>query len=422
MNSRLGIELSPRTLRGVRRQGWGRTQTRVVEIAWDPENPAEAVRALKQELGPARRIAVALDLALLFAKHVKLPPLPAIQRQNILRLEPERFFPVRAEDLVVAVPGDGNLVFAARATSLAAWIAALEELASVDLIEPSPSALARALARAAVEEAVVVFDARDDGVGVVEIRAGRPARVRRLFGDLDAAAEALTTDGASSVYLTPWNDDRASALAAQLGGEPPQPLPVVSDVPGSFLPAYGAALAIGQRHDMAHTLIPPELAARIGMRRRREVAVAGLACTAALVFALTSLDAWQRRGLRAVERELAALKQRGETALALYQRIEALGHEAQALEQIGAAGSEPLGVLLALSRRLPTGAYLRSLRFSSGAWQMDGYAPQAAQLAAALAAAPEFRDVRFLSATNRVTMSDQTYESISLAFRFVPAP
>src|SRR3989454_11759525 len=144
MMARLGIELGARTLRGVRLEGWYRTRARTVEIEWDSEHPGEAVAALRQHLGPARRIALALDLPLLFTKQVKLPALGPAGKRSILRLEPERFFAVRAEDIVPAGRGDDNLVFAAKEGPLAEWVAALEQLGPGDAVEPGPVALGRA--------------------------------------------------------------------------------------------------------------------------------------------------------------------------------------------------------------------------------------------------------------------------------------
>src|SRR3989449_7927920 len=94
--ARLGVELGTRTIRAVRLEGWPRPRTRAVEIAWDRESPDEAVQALGQHLGAPRRIAVAVDLPLLFTKRVKLPTLPAAERRRILRLPPQRVFPLRA--------------------------------------------------------------------------------------------------------------------------------------------------------------------------------------------------------------------------------------------------------------------------------------------------------------------------------------
>src|SRR6267378_5655225 len=229
MMARLGVELGPRALRAVRLEGWYRPRARVVEVECDPDNPPEAVEALRQHLGPARRIAVALDLPLLFIKQVKLPPLSEAEKRNILRLEPERFFPVRAEEMVPAVRGDDNLVFAAREAPLATWVAALQALGPVDVIEPGPTALARALAQVQLTGAVVLLDGQGDGVGVVEIREGRVTRARRVFGGLDDAAAVLHENGGApgTLYLTPWNEDRVRVLGAVLPEATVQPLPAV---------------------------------------------------------------------------------------------------------------------------------------------------------------------------------------------------
>src|SRR2546426_1502925 len=198
MMARLGVELGARALRGVRLEGWLRLRARVVEVDCDPASPAEAVDALRHHLGPARRIAIALDVPLLFIKRLKLPPLGEPEKRNILRLEPERFFPVRAEEIVPAVRGDDDLVFAAKEALLAAWVAALEELAPVDVVEPGPLALARALAQVQLMGAVVLIDGQADGIGVVEIREGRVTHARRVFGALDDAAAALFENGGAS--------------------------------------------------------------------------------------------------------------------------------------------------------------------------------------------------------------------------------
>src|SRR5260370_13469799 len=179
--ARLGIELGARTIRGVRVEGWPHRhrRTRAAEIEWDAEHSAQAVQALRQ-LGSAHRIEVAVDLSLLHTKRVKLPALPAAERRRILRLEPERFFAVRAQDLVPAVRADDDLVFAAKETELAGWVTALQRVAPVELVDPVPAALARALARAPVGDGVTLLDGGADGIGLVEIRGGRGPRARRL--------------------------------------------------------------------------------------------------------------------------------------------------------------------------------------------------------------------------------------------------
>ncbi len=423
MMARLGVELGARTIHAVRVEGWPHPRTRAVEIEWDRENPDEAVQALRQHLGAARRVAVAVDLPLLCVKRVSLPALPAAERRNILRVEPERFFAVRAEDIVPAVRADDDLVFAAREAPLATWIGALERLAPVDMVEPAPLALSRALAHASLRDAVMVCDAGGDGIGLVELRGGRVTRARRLFGDLDGVASAVASDGSpATLYLIPWSEERAGALATLLPGVTVQPLPAVAEVAGPFLPAYGAALAIGTEPDFASTLVSPELGRGIRARHRRELGLAVGACALALAFALTSMDDWRARATRELDAGLQALRQRAAPALALQTQLEAMARQAQAIREIDAERPDPLRVLLALSRQLPPGAFVRAVRSSGADWQVEGYAPNAARLLAGLGAAPEFKEIHFLSATSRAQIGDRTYESFALAFRYAPAP
>jgi len=425
MMARLGVELGARALRGVRLEGWLRPRARVVEVECDPANPAEAVEALRQHLGPARRIAIALDVPLLFMKRVKLPPLGEPEKRNILRLEPERFFPVRAEEIVPAVRDD-DLVFAAKEAPLATWVAALEELGPVEVVEPGPLALARALAQVQLMGALVLLDGQDDGIGVVEIREGRVTRARRVFGALDDAAAALLENGGASggvpIYLTPWNEERARVLGTLLPEAMVRPLPTVADVVGPFLPAFGAALGIGTKPNFARTLVSPELGARITARWWRELGLAVAVAAAALVFAVASADAWRARATRELEASLQSLKQRAAPTLSLQNQLQALDREAQAIRQVEQKRPDPLGVLLALSKQLPAGAYLRGIRWSGTEWQIDGYAPNTSRLMAQLGAAPEFKEMRFLSATTRGALGENNYESFALAFRYAPAP
>src|SRR5439155_1735807 len=175
--------------------------------------------------------------------------------------------------IVPAVRGDDDFVFAAKETPLATWVAALEELGPVDMVEPGPLALARALARVQVTGAVVLLDRQADGIGVVEIREGRVTRARRVLG-------------------------------------------------------LAVAVAV-----------------------------------AALVFAVASADAWRARATRGLEASLQSLKQRAAPALSLQNQLQALDREAQAIRQVEQKRPDPLGVLLALSKQLPAGAYLRGIRW-----------------------------------------------------------
>jgi hypothetical protein len=416
------VELDARAIRGVRVDGWRGRPVRAAEAEWDPENPAEGVRALRKNLGRARRVAVAVRLPLLFAKRVRLPPLPRAERRRVLRLEPQRFFPVRLEDVVVAV-GRGDFVFAAREAPITAWVRALEELGPVDLVEPGPVALGRALGRRGIADGIALLDDAERGVGLIDIRGGEVDCVRRLYGPLAEAAPALATAGGSvtlTIYLAPWDEERARALASHLPDCTLEPLPSSRDVPADFLSAYGAALGVGR--DLADALLPDELDARIVARRRRGYIVAAVACAASVLFALTSADAWRARAARDIDTRVHALEGRAAPVIALQSELAMRRRQADAVARIEAERPDPLMVLLALSRHLPAGAHLQSLGLTGASWQIDGFAPQAAEVTQSLGSAPGFREVHVLSATNRARVGDRTYESFSVAFRFVPTP
>jgi hypothetical protein len=414
---RLGIELDAGVLRAVRVSG-NRGAVQVAETPWDPERPEEAVQLLREAFGPARQVAVSIGLPLLLVKRVKLPPIPAADRAAILQLEPQRFFAVRLEELVASVRDEDDLVFAAREAPLTQWLTALQSLGPIQRVEPSPLALARALADRRVTDAVVLLDG-GSGVGLIEIRAGQVTRVRRLYGELPEAAAALGENG-ERVAVIPWNEERVAALAARLPSSRLAPLPSVGDLSPPFLSAYGAALGIDR--PLVGALMPDELRAGIRRRRQRQLWWAGLAAVVAAVFALTSMVERRDRSAREIDAAIRALSHRATQAMTLQGQLETLNRQAGAIMQAGAERPDPLSTLLALSKHLPAGAYLRSMRAAGAEWQIDGYASQAAQLIQVLGAAPEFRGVHFLSATNRVQVGTRSYETFSLAFRFVPAP
>jgi Tfp pilus assembly protein PilN len=422
---RLGIELDTGVIRAVRFQKGRGSPAQVVEATWDPERPEEAVQAIRESLGAAQHVSVAIGLPLLLVKRVKLPPVPAPDRAAILQLEPQRFFPVRLEDVIAAVRDDDDLVFAAREAPLTQWLTALRSLGPINRVEPGPLALCRALAEQNLTDAVVLLDGTEtgSGVGLIEIRGGRLAQVRRLYGELTDAAAVLGGNGQSGpskILVTPWDEERARTLAGRLPTATIEPLPPVGEVAASFASAYGAAL--GTDRPLVGALMPDQLRGEIRRRGRRNLLLAGLAVVFAFVFALNSLSVRKDRSAREIEARVEALSAPAAQALAVQTQLETLNRQAGAIERVVAQRADPLAVLQALSRRLPPGAYLRTMRIAAGEWQIEGYASQAAQLIQVLGAVPEFRNVHFLSATNRVQVEDRSYETFSLAFRFVPAP
>ena len=419
MSGSIGIEIDGRSLRAVRLDGRGGRRLRTIEIPWDPDEPAEGARLLRESLGRAERVSLAIRLPLLFAKRVRLPPMPPAERRKALRLEPQRYFPVRLEDLVVSVRED-DLVFAAREESVGGWIRALEALGPIHLVEPGPIALARALGKAGITDAVVTLDDRERGTGVVDVRAGVVSGVRRLYGGPAEAAGVLADGTERPRYLSPWSEDRAAAWATPLPGMTLDPLPAVGAVPDAFLTAYGAALGSGNGLDQ--TLLPDEQRERIVTRRRRSVGVAALAAAAAAAFLLVSVDAWRSRAADRLAGDVAALEARAGPALELQGQLAMLDRQALGVTEVAATRPDPLRALLAVTQRLPAGAYLRSLRFAGGEWQVEGFAPRAAQVTQAFGSAPELSGVRVLAATNRARTGEGTNESFALAFRLAQRP
>ncbi len=414
----LGVELGPELVRAVRLERWGR-RLQVLELHWDPKDPGEMVKSLRESLGPAGRLAVTVDLSFLFAKQVSLPPLSAVEKRRILMLEPERFFPVRAEELVLAARGEDNLVFAARASMLGSWLDALGTIGPVELVEPSPVSLARALGKFDSGEATILMEEKNEGVGIAEIAAGRVRRVRRTSDPAAlATAVAEKADGTRQIYLRPLNGSADwHPLGANAGaGE----LPSVAGIAPSHLAAYGAALGIGS--GIEEGLLPADLARRIARRRRQSFILSGVACVLGLMFALIALDGFRSRTLQRLEVESARLRPPAERTLALQRQADVLGQESRAVAAIEAERLDPLAALAALTTRLPPGAYLTALRSTGRDWQIDGFAREAAPLVARFEEDPSFDNVHFLSATRRTRMDGKLYESFSIALRLVPAP
>jgi Tfp pilus assembly protein PilN len=409
-------------IRAVRLGGWGRNRLQTLELHWDPGQPAEAAAALRESLGQIGRLSVAVDLSFLFAKQVRLPPLTPEEKRRILTLEPERFFPVRAEELILALRAEDNLVFAARAAQLGTWLTAFETIAPIELVEPAAVSLARALGRADATKATILMEQKDERVGILEVEAGRVHRVCRIGSDPAelASAVAATSEETGQVYLRPLNGNRDWHPAAGARMASARELPSVAGVAPSHLAAYGAALGLGGELDEA--MLPADLARRITGRRRRSLALGVVACLLALVFALVSLDGFRSRTLRKLDAAIAQVRAPAEQVLALERQADTLTREARGVATMAAERLDPVAALAALTRRLGPGAHLTVLRSSGPDWQIEGYAREAAPLVARLEEDPLFEEVHFLSATSRTRLNGRVYESFSIALRLVPAP
>lgn len=424
MSPRLGLELGRDAIRAVLASGWPRRSLRSLDVAWDPEEPGPAFAALRDTFGAVRQVCVAVDLALLRAKRVKLPALPGPERRRILGLEPERYFAVRGEELVFASRDSDDLIFAMSQSLLTSWMSALA-MFGVERIEPGPVALARALARVGVTDGLVLRGGEGRGVEALELRDGRLHNVRWLYGDLapsasELAADSAAVDNVSGVYLDPWQEETARQLADRWPDREVKPLPGVADLGPAHLCAYGATL--GTERAWRESLLTPELERQHRRRRRTRLIAAAASCAAAALFLLSSLDADRAQAERQLDARIVGLRDRASGVLTLQERAAALSRQAQAISDIEAERADLLSTLLQLSRGLPADAWIRTIQAEPPDWYLDGWARDAAALIPLFENDPRFEDVQFRSATSRAQIGNETYDYFSLALRTVPAP
>jgi len=387
-----------------------------MEIEWSADVPDHAVAALKERFGTGGRIAVAVDMSELFVKRLRLPALPPTQRRRMLALDPERYFPVRDEAVVVGVRDD-DLVVAARAVPFDRMTEALESLGAVERVEPAPAAITRHLAASGITAGVIVMaDPHDQDCAVVGMRDGQVAAIRKLPSDASeiAAATPSVSEGAPRCFLYPWRQPLADDLTG--GGLSAEPVPAPRGCTETFAGAYGALLGIDATEEL--TLSSPALDGRRAARAWRRRFVASAALLAALTVSVWSVDTRRERTLTELERRIAARQDAAEEVQQLLADVSAAQEEVTTLAAVSREREDPLKGLLLLTRLLPRDASLRSLHAAGNEWELDGYAGDAASLIPTLEASDQFAGVRFRTATARVQVNNQTYEAFSLALRY----
>ena len=382
MSKRVGLELTHDRIRAVTLGGWRSTPVETFELKWDPAVPRDAVALLREHLGRVTSISVAVGLGFTHVKHVALPPAPDEERRAMLTLEPDRFFAVDGGEMIAATRHDSDLVFAADAPLVDAWVTELERWAPVSSVEPAASSLARAIERGKAGDGVYRLEASAGEVGLIEMTSNSLRNVRRL-----SATESVA---------------------------PLQSAPTVKGVPPAFLIAYGAAL--GRSDPVGEMLVSGSVADRIRRRRVMSLGRSAVNVLLALALAAAALDRSRSRLLERAEAEIATMEPRAATAAALQSRLARMDIESAVAGERGRR-ADPVAVLAALSRRLPRDATVMSVRADGDKWQVDGTARNAGQIVPALDADPMFDDVRFLAGTSRFTEGSRTYETFSVALR-----
>jgi hypothetical protein len=389
VSDRVGVEISATGVHAVALAAWGDRPRALAVADWDPANPAAAVATLNGRFGRVGRIALAVGLESLHVKHVDLPPAARAVRRQMVAVEPDRFFPVQDERVVVGL--SGNVAFAANQAMLERWIDAFETWAPVESVEASPVALARALTPAG--DGRYAFPLGEATVGVIDVRSGTLTAARHTA--------AVSPNDAT-------DDARGGA----------RPLPAVRDVPADSLAAWGAAL--GLDGDLDAMMLGD--AQRLTVRRRRTRRMAGAvgACTIALGFSLWALDRSRDDVLARVTAEQAGLETRAAPAAAMQARLTSLQQEDLVSRRVSATRADPLRVLAALGEKLPRDVTVLNARAMGDEWRIDGTSTNAAAILPALDGDSRFVDARFLSATARYREGGKNYESFSLAFRAKP--
>ena len=385
MSDRVGVEISATRVHAVALAAWGDRPRTLAVADWDPANPAAAVATLNGRFGRVGRIALAVGLESLHVKHVDLPPAARAVRRQMVAVEPDRFFPVQDESVVVGLSGD--VAFAANQAMLERWIDAFETWAPVESVEASPVALARALASA--DDGRYTFPLGEATVGVIDVRGGTLTAARH------------------TVAVSP-DDARGGA----------HPLPAVRDVAADSLAAWGAAL--GLDGDLDAMMLGDTQRLTIRRRRARRIAGAVGACAIALGFSLWALDRSRDDVLARVTAEQAGLETRAAPAAAMQARLTSLQQEDLVSRRVSATRADPLRVLAALGEKLPRDVTVLNARAMGDEWRIDGTSTNAAAILPALDGDSRFVDARFLSATARYREGGRNYESFSLAFRAKP--
>lgn len=372
----LGVELGATTVRAV--LGAGTEASDIREFPWQPDAPEAVVALLRAAFPRARRVSLAVGLAHLSVQKVTLPPAPAHDRRSMLRLQPDRWFPMATDRAVaVAISPASPLAFACDGTWLTRCIDALVAWQPVVRVEPAPAALLRALAAGGTVTGVASLEGDDANAPAhIVIRDGVLLDVRRTAAPSVRAPRA--GDGASVAVAT------------------------------------GAALPV--REDETTELLTAALETQRTTSRRTRTVSWALATAAAVCACVWAGDHARDRTLAALDLAIAQSRTAAEGGQAKLDRAFALDREAESIAMLRSTRVDQVAALSALSARLPRTAVAQRVRVDGTGWQVDGNATNAAAVLEALAAVPAFDKVRFLAPSSRYQDATGTRETWSIAF------
>jgi len=379
----VGIEIGAERVRAVVRSRSGRLRT--YELPFVPERLDEMVTQLSTAAGDVRGIGLAIGLAHLHVKQVRLPPVAHTARRQMLSVEPERWFAVQpGASTAVALTTEGDIALAADGTLVDACVRALSRWSTVRRVEAAPMALARALSAAGHASTSAALDAGAGEVGTIEIRDGVLRGVRR-------------------------------ARATDLAAAPVSPS-LAKDLDPAFSVALGAVLGFDGTIDAM--LLTPWLERGFVAEQRRRVLAWATAAVLAVSTAGWAAGASRDRLLSALESDLVAARRTATTGVELSSRALVIDRELAAISTTTASRPDVVAAMAALGARLPAAAVAQRVRVVGNEWQVEGNAQTAAAVLAALAAEPAFEKVRFLAPSNRFRDGTADRETFAIAFVF----
>ena len=381
MSGVVGVEIGAQRVRAVVRGRGGALRT--FEISFAPDRLDEMVAQLASAAGDVRSIGLAIGLAHLHVKQVKLPPVAQDARRKMLTVEPERWFAVAAgAPTAVSLTDTGEIALGADGALVDACATAFAKWAPVQRVEAAPLALARALRAAGHRTATAALDAGIGEVGLIETADGVLRTVRR-------------------------------ARAADLAASPKSP-PTASGLDPAFSVALGAAIGFDGAVDAM--LLTPALERRFVNAQRRTLGGWAAAAAVALFAIVWAAGVSRDRQLTALDIELVSARAEATNGSALALRAMSIDRELAAISTTTSARPDVLSALAALGVRLPVEAVAQRVRVVGTEWQVEGNAKTAATVLAALAAEPRFEKVRFLAPSNRFREGTVDRETFAIAF------
>jgi len=377
----IGIEIGAERLRAVVRRGRAALQT--FERPFGVDDLHGAVAELRALAGDVDGIGLAIGLAHLHVKQVKLPPVTHLARRQMLMVEPERWFAVPSgAPTAIALDTAGVVALGADGAFVDACVEAFGAWAPVQRIEAAPMALVRALVAAGHATGTGTLDAGPGELGLVQLDAGVLRSVRRV---------------------------RAADLATELPA-----MLSVPDVDGAHAVALGAALAFDGTIDSM--LLTPSLERGFVAAERRRFMTCSLAAMAAVCVAVLSLGVSRDRLLGTLTTELTVARDAAAEGSASVTRALSIDRELAAITTTAANRGDALASLAALGARLPVEAVAQRVRMVGSEWQIEGNATTASAVLAALAAESRFEQVRFLAPSNRFRDGTDDRETFAIAF------